>query len=271
MLRRNEKRSRDRLTDLFNESRTPHGGTYLTRPWQQFQTLDARYQDLVYDIAKPAELGLRQHEQWHEYGASPGGPWWHRYMVATITASIELATLDDPNLAYIPQHAILSRANTTLRYPVPFKNPTTGREIKIDLIPDAIFGLEYRKDGNSSFRFFLVEADRATEPSRSSSFNRKSHLRSFMQYREYVGGGLYKAHLNLTAPMMVLNVSTSENTMNRMMDVARALSLNGNSYQLFQSAPQFGGCFKVGKPMPDLFTRQWLRVGASRIVLPASK
>lgn len=47
-LARNEKRARDRLTDLFNESNAPHGGAYLARPWQQFQTLDARYQNLVY-------------------------------------------------------------------------------------------------------------------------------------------------------------------------------------------------------------------------------
>jgi hypothetical protein len=46
-LRRNEKRAKDRLTDLFNESRTPHGGAYLSRPSQQFRTLDSRYNELV--------------------------------------------------------------------------------------------------------------------------------------------------------------------------------------------------------------------------------
>ena len=63
-LARNEKRSRDRLTDLFNEGNTPHDGAYLTRPWQQFQTLDARYQDLVYDVAAPAAQALKQHGLW---------------------------------------------------------------------------------------------------------------------------------------------------------------------------------------------------------------
>ena len=176
-------------------------------------------------------------------------------MVAAITASIELATLDDPNLIYIPQHAILERANTTLRYPVPFRNPTTGKELQSDLIPDAVFGLEYRHGGKSSFRFFVVEADRATEPSRASKFNRKSHLRNFLQYREYVGRGLYKEHLKLTAGLLVLNVTTSEATMANMLKLAAEVSPGGNSYQLFQACPQFGKYFKPAKPLSDLLER----------------
>ena len=145
---RSEKRARDRLTDLFNESETPHAGTYLKRPWQQFETLDARYQDLVYDLAPAAEGALKEQGLWHEYGASPGGPWRHQAMVATITASVELATLGDPRVKFIPQHAVLARAGTGLRWSVPFVNPATGQEERHDLIPDALFGLEYR-DGRA--------------------------------------------------------------------------------------------------------------------------
>ena len=260
-LARNEKRSRDRLTDLFNESRTPHGGAYLTRPWQQFQTFDARYQDLVYDLAAPAEAALGEHGLWHEDGASAGGPWRHRYMVAAITASIELATLAHPNLGFIPQHAILGRAKTTLRYPVPIKNPATGKENKSDLIPDALFGLEYRHGGKSTFRFFLVEADRGTEPSRASTFNRKSHLRNFLQYRDYIGHGFYREHLGLTASLLVLNVTSSEATMANMLKLALLVSPKGNTYQLFQCAPQFGRHFKPGKPALELLTESWTRAG----------
>jgi Replication-relaxation len=264
-LAKNEKRSRDRMTDLFNESHTPHNGTYLMRPWQQFQTFDARYQDLVYDLAPAAERALKQNYSWHETGAGPSGPWQHRYMVAAITASIELATLNDPNLTYIPQHAILARANTTLRFSVPFKNPKTGKVLQSDLIPDAVFGLEYHHGGKSSFRFFVVEADRATEPSRASKFNRKSHLRNFLQYREYVGRGLYKEHLKLTAGMLVLNVTTSEATMSNMLKLAGEVSPGGNSYQLFQTCPQFGKYFKPAKPLDRLLAESWLRVGNADI------
>jgi Replication-relaxation len=261
-LAKSEKRSRDRLTDLFNESHTPHNGAYLTRPWQQFQTFDARYQDLVYDVAPAAERALKQEGNWHETGAGPSGPWHHRYMVAAITASIELATLDEPNLTYIPQHAILGRAGTTLRYSVPFKNPKTGKVLQSDLIPDAVFGLEYHHGGKSSFRFFVVEADRATEPSRASKFNRKSHLRNFLQYREYVGRGLYKEHLKLTAGLLVLNVTTSEATMANMLKLAAEVSPGGNSYQLFRACPQFGKYFKPAKLLDGLLAGDWERVGS---------
>jgi hypothetical protein len=59
-IRRNEKRAKDRLTDLFNESRTPHGGTYLNRPGQQFRTLDSRYNDLIYDLTPASRLALKE-------------------------------------------------------------------------------------------------------------------------------------------------------------------------------------------------------------------
>jgi hypothetical protein len=47
---RSEKRAKERLTDLFNEDNTPHGGPYLSRPPQQFRTIDSRYNQLVYDL-----------------------------------------------------------------------------------------------------------------------------------------------------------------------------------------------------------------------------
>jgi hypothetical protein len=260
-LRRNEKRARDRLTDLYNEDRTPHAGAYLNRPWQQFQTFDARYQDLVYDLTPAAEAALKENERWSDYAASSAGPWVHRYMVSCITASIELATLNDPNVTYIPQQAILERAGAVLRYPVPYENPTTKKTETKDLIPDAIFGLEYRQGSETSYRFFIVEADRATEPSRSTRFNRKSHLRTILQYRAYVGGGLYKQHLGLTAGLLVLNITTSDRTMQNMIDLTNELSERGNTYLLFQTCDHFGRYFKPPKPMPRLLSGDWQRAG----------
>lgn len=260
-LRRSEKRARDRLTDLFHETNTPNKGAYLDRPWQQFQTYDARYQDLVADLTPAAEQALKDAGLWNEYGHSHSGPWVHKHMVACITASIELATLEDPNLTYIPGSTILERAQASLRYTVPFNNPKTGKTEKIDLIPDALFGLEYSNGGKKSYRFFLVEADRASEPSRATKFNRKSHLRNILQYREYVGGGLYKEHLKLTAGLLVLNVTTSEQTMRKMIGLTGEVSPRGNTYMLFQVAGEFGRFFKPPKPISDFATQSWHRAG----------
>ena len=258
---RNEKRARDRLTDLFNETETPHGGLYLTRPWQQFETLDARYQELVYDLGPAAQTALDELGTCYGNHASAGGPWRHRAMVAAIAASIELATLHCQSVKFIPQHAILTRAQTGLRCQVPFVNPATGKEERHDLIPDALFGLEYRSGKQSSFRFFVVEADRGTEPTRTGSFSRKSHLRHFLQYREYVAGGLYRGHLKLTAPLLVLNVTADRATMTGMMKLAAELSPGGMTYQCFQSVPQFGRFFKPARPLPSLLQQAWERPG----------
>ena len=258
-LARSEKRARDRLTDLYNEDHTPHRGPYLDRPWQQFRTFDARYQSLVYDLTPAGERALKQVGLWTDYAGSHSGPWQHRFMVACITASIEIATLGDPNLNFIPQHAILEKAEAQLRYPVPFTDWKSGREVRSDLIPDALYGLEYLNGGRKSYRFFLVEADRATEPSRASKFNRKSHLRHFLQYREYVGRGLYKEHLKLTAGMLVLNVTSSERTMNNMMKLLAEIAPNGNTYQLFQAVEAFAGYFKPPDVLSGLVSDVWAR------------
>jgi len=135
-LRVSEKRARERLTDLFNEDNTPHGGPYLTRPPQQFHTLDSRYNQLVYDLAPAGKQALREVSIVPSRNA---GPWLHRYMVSSITASIELAIKGRDDLSFIPQSAILSRAETDLETTVTI--PAVTRSIK--LIPDALFGIEH--------------------------------------------------------------------------------------------------------------------------------
>ena len=265
LIRRNEKRSRDRLTDLFNEDQTPHNGPYLSRPFQQFNTYDARYQDLVYDLAPAAEAALKQNNMWSEYTNGHSGPWVHRYMVSCITASIELAALEDPTLEYIPQEAILERADTTLRYPVQFKNPVTGKTETKDLIPDAIFGLEYKSEEEIKYRFFIVEADRGTEPTRSSKFNRKSHLRNFLQYQAYVGRGLYKKHLKLTAGLLVLNTTTTTVAMDSQIGLIEEMSNKGNSYMLFQTNSESSKYFKPPKLQLELMNNKWKRGKLSHI------
>ncbi len=232
---RSEKRARDRLTDLFNEDRTPHGGPYLSRPRQQFETIDARYKELVYDLAPAGERALRGEGLWQERAGSASGPWKHRHMVASITAAIELATLPRDDVAFIPQHEILNRANAALRYPVPFRNPKTSKIETRDLNPDALFGIEYRQGCEKSYRFYVVEADRGTEPTRASQFNRKSHLRTFLQYREYVGRGLYKKHLDLTAGLIVLNIVAYDRTMAAMLNLMDEIYPRGCSYQWFSA------------------------------------
>ena len=196
--------------------------------------------------------------------AAPSGPWLHRFMVSCVTASIELRTLARPDLEFIAQHRILARAQTELRHPVPITDPSSGQTMQRDLIPDALFGLEYQTDTGSRFRFFVVECDRATEPATTSNFNRKSWLRSLLQYRAYIGGGLYQNHLQLTAPLLALNVVTDEQRLERLLAVTEAEQGSAaDPYLLCQSIDAFGMVWRPQEPIVSLLEKPWRRPRAA--------
>jgi|TARA_R110002049_G_scaffold269919_2_gene446834 hypothetical protein len=261
---KSEKRAKERLTDLFNEANTPHGGPYLSRPPQQFRTIDSRYNQLVYDLA-PAALKALAVQQGDKVVKPPRpGPWVHSLMVSCITTSIELACLERDDLSYIAQSRILVRARAELRYPIRIADPATGLEYDKHLIPDAIFGLEYHGDVGSRFRFFAVEADRATEPVISTSFNRKSFDRHLRQYHAYIERRLYQQHLRLTAPMLVLNVSSGPKRINSMLEHAQRHYPKGCNYQLFQIWKDFGPVFTPPKPNLSLLLEEWQRTNLEK-------
>ncbi|MEL6919700.1 MAG: replication-relaxation family protein [Pseudomonadota bacterium] len=247
-----EKRSTERLTDLFHEADTAHGGPYLTRPPQQFHTIDSRYNQLVYDLGPAAEKAGYKRQ-------TANGPWLHRFMVSSITASIELAIRDRPDLRIIPQAAILDRADTGLGCEVQIDDGA-GKLKKTRLVPDAIFGIEYLTEQGSRFRFFVVEADRATEPLKSSLLGRKSALKSFRQYQRYVGRGVYREHLKLTAPVLVLNVSSDSERTQKMIDLLGHELPRGCSFQLFQTWDVFAPPFRPPEPNSSLLNKAWERL-----------
>lgn len=256
---KSERRAKERLTDLFNEDNTPHDAPYLTRPPQQFRTIDSRYNQLVYDLAPPALAALE--EQGCPVRPTRSGPWLHSFMVSCITASIELACIDGQDVAYIPQSAISARADTELRWPTEITDPNSGATYTKDLLPDAVFGLEYLTKRGSRYRFFAIEADRATEPATSSNFHRKSFVRHLLQYERYVEQSGYGDHLSLTAPMLVLTVTTSETRQRRMVKLTEEYFPCGNSYQLFSHWGAFGVPFRPPRPRPALLSKPWVRAG----------
>ncbi|MEM9839496.1 MAG: replication-relaxation family protein [Pseudomonadota bacterium] len=259
-LGQSEKRARERLTDLFNEADTAHGGPYLSRPLQQFRTLDSRYNQLVYDLAPPGRRALETGDLPFEAPA-PGGPWVHRLMVSCITASIELAVSIRDDLTFIPGWRILERAGATLRTTVETKEPGVDHAVRRALIPDALFGLQYRTPAGDRFRFFVVEADRGTEPLKSRCAARKSWRRSLAQYDEYIGRRRYRDHLQLTAPLLVLNVASDADRERAMHQSTQMFHQHGCTYHLFQSFEAFGAVWRPPQPNPALLEAPWLRTG----------
>jgi hypothetical protein len=257
------KRARERLTDLFHENNTPHGGPYLVRPPQQFRTIDSRYNQLVYDLAPAGWRAQERRGMMTVNRVAPSGPWLHRFMTSCITASVELATLGRDDIAFIPQSEILARAKVELRWPVTITDPSTGWCGLKDLIPDAVFGLRYYTERGNRFRFFAVEADRATEPTTSANWNRKSFERNLLQYDAYVAGGAYREHLGLTAPLLVLNVLSDAKRMERMVRFVSDRYQRGNAIMLFQAWENFGPVFRPPEPSPALLNGGWVRGGLS--------
>ena len=189
-------------------------------------------------------------------------------MVATITASIELVVLNRPELRFIPQHEILVRAETTLRFPVPFNNAMTGKRETRDLIPDALFGLEYRRGSQRSYRFFLVEADRGTEPTRASRFNRKrppaqpsavSRICRQRSLQEAPQTHRWHARAQCRHP---------SKTMDACSDLLSTISPRGNSYQLFAHVDGFGQMFKPANAILNLTEIDGLGVDCRQSKLP---
>lgn len=262
-----EKRAKERLTDLFNEDCTPHKGAYLTRPVQQFRTLDARYNQLVYDLSPASIAALKKSGSTIRPARS--GPWHHSLMVSCITASIELACNERDDINYIAQSKILARAEESLRWPTEISDPVSGATYEKDLLPDAVFGLEYLTPQGKRYRFYALEADRANEPLRSAEIHRKSFLRHLLQYEDYIEGDGYQEHLNLTAPMMVLNVTTSEERMRRMLALTAELFSEGNSYQLFQEDSAFAGPIRPPLPSTIFLNGIWNKIdGRLKLDIP---
>ena len=200
----NQQRATNRLTDLFNEDNNAHGAPYLSRPHQQFARMDARYQPLIYDLTPASVDALKAQGAYHENNAVSGGPWWHSREVAAFTAQKELETLSNPQINYIPGWRILERAGTTNRFPTTYTDPYTHQRIRKDLIPDALYGLEYVREDGLYYHFWAVEIDRGTVPKTSPNTQRKSLERQRLQYEDWIGNGKYREQLGMTAPMGVV-------------------------------------------------------------------
>jgi len=238
---------KDRLTKLYNEPNTPHGGSYLDRPWQQSQSFNARYQPLMYEITTHGRMLLETHGKRDQYAPPPSGQYVHRFMTSTLTASIELAC-QKHGLRYISPEEILSHpkcVNRTLQLPVPLLGMT--------LIPDQLFGIEY----NGKFRFFALEADRNHETINSERLAKNSYGRKIHAYREVFATSLYRSHWGLPN-LMMLTVTTNNHHMRSMMEYVKTHAGDTSPF-LFKVKEEFGRHWKVPPLMFDLLETPWLR------------
>ncbi|KJC45217.1 hypothetical protein UP06_14290 [Bradyrhizobium sp. LTSP857] len=193
----------------------------------------------------------------------------HSLMVCDILASIEIGIRADPQLRLISWEEILAKMppaaakqDDPLELPcqVSFTFPrskTTHRSSK-PLIPDAVFGIEYKP--SKSFRFFALEADRNHEPVMRTNLSQTSYLRKILQYRE-IARGAYKTQWGLPN-LLVLNVTTSEPHMHNIMSLLSTLTDGkGASYLLFKTMPSLASLETAPTPDACMLTEPWSRSG----------
>jgi hypothetical protein len=255
-------RALERLGDLYHESNTPHGGSYLDRPRKQWSAV-SKFERTVYDLSSAACQVLREQGLTDAEPTEPRSLFHHRLMVACITASIELAIEEHSGLRYITQEEILARSpNKSIVIPceISYTNPRTGKRQKLDrpLVPDALFGVEYTVGGQRHYRFFMLEADRNQEPVRRANLTETSYLRKVLQYKEVIGRGMYRHHFGMKSTMLVLNVTTNFRHMENIISLVREVD-DTAPFMLFQTAPSFGDDLHVPDPCMDFVVGPWQR------------
>jgi len=199
---------------------------YLRLPSQQNQIAKADFNPHVYDLTRLSELylkGLGDPET-----IRPTGHWWHGFLTSTITSAIAIEAARR-GYRFIPAHEILNRNNAKLAIPM-------GRK---KLIPDQLFAIDY----GGSFRSFVLEVDRATEPAVSQSA-RKSLGRMLESYAELWAKDAARRHYGLKSPLLILIAFNSP--------VRAAKCLELVAEKMSSLAP-----FVLVQTVPDGFPRYW--------------
>ena len=173
-------------------------------------------------------------------------------MICEVLASLELAAQANPNLRLITWHEILARApETTQASPIPFRIPLPSG---LYLIPDGLFGIEYRTSEKEAYRFFALEADRGTMPVVRSTADQTSYLGKIAAYREIIVHGVHRGHLGIPN-LLVLTVTISQP---RMSEITECLEqADENAAFLFKVV---GGTDLI-RPAEGLWAEPWARAG----------
>jgi len=218
-------------------------GGYLMLPRQQRATERAEFNPYIYDLTKLGknqlvDLGVA------EPTVRPTGHWWHGYMTACVTSSIDIAAARE-GARYIPAHEILARKKAPLAVPI-------GRR---KLIPDQLFALDY----GGKFLSFALEVDRDTEP-KTATTARKSYASSIETYRSLIERGIYRTHYGLKAKLLVLWVFSRRSNEARFLDMVARL---GGDAKAVICTQVISSATALPRQIENVFDSGW-----SRCVLP---
>jgi hypothetical protein len=258
-----ETRFKERLGDLFHEG-------YLDRPEQQWTLANCRYVPVVYEMGEGGRRALRQEgggeaKPWTWLGEGAHRQFSHSLMICEVLASIDLGVRCRPNLRLVSWQEILAKApEATRRSAAPFRIPVplygvVPASSDSTVVPDALFGLEYKVDGNMAYRFFALEVDRGTMPVYRSDRTQSSYLKKMIAYREIVARQIHKSHLGLPN-LLVLTVTTNAAHLGCIMQNVRE-DIGAHAGLLFLAVDTGSSVEKARSPSVDFLLTPWQRVG----------
>lgn len=214
---------------------------YLTRDWQQFNNIQARYQPAIYGLSSLAALALAERGRGRRYSPERNDPFVHQFMGACVSASFELAC-KKAGLRYVHKEEILSHERcpeATRKQRNPFAIPVAGKS----LIPDDLFAIEYPE---RKFRFFAVEIDRNTESIDPKKPVKNSIATKVAAYETVFDGRTHHAHFGIPN-LSVLFITTNTTHMHKMLEFAKG-SRRADRF-LFKAFPTFGENWRVPREL----------------------
>jgi len=242
-----------RLTALYNG--TEQGGAFLTRPPQQFASFEARYQPLIYDLAPKAERALVERGLFARYAPRRSDPFLHRFMGACVSASFEI-TCKERGLRYIGKEEIFASVKcpvTTKESPNPLAIPVSASTGSRTLIPDDLFGIQYREH---LYWFFAVEIDRNTESVERRKLGQSGFGRKIQAYFDVFANRTYRTHWGVPN-LRVLTVTTSHTHLDNVLDHLTKQTGPTDRF-LFHAQTGFGANWQVPRErLSHLLERLW--------------
>lgn len=267
-----ETRFKERLGHLY------HDGRYINRPPQQWQFANCRHMPLIYELDERGEQVLRlqglvqaDSPLLTKGRAGACRQFAHELMICDCIASIELGVRQDRDLRFISWQEIIAKAPEETRglhnpFELPvsishsFANAKDVQRADIRIVPDALFGLEYTANGQKSYRFFALEADRGQMPVARSNLHQTSYLRKILAYRAIAAGNVHKSHLGIPN-FLVLNVITNDRHMKSIMALLDEVTAKrGSQTFLFKTISTLGDLQVAPAPTSHILTAPWRRV-----------
>lgn len=168
-------------------------GGLLSLPPQQRAIERAEFNPYIYDVTPKARDYLVEADLLED-AVRPTGHFWHAYTTSALTSAIDRSA-GRVGFKFVSARSILNLRQVGLGIPLGAST----------LIPDQLFALDY----GGSYRAFLLEVDRGTEPISSRSARESLH-RKLAAYSAIFARDLHRQHYGLRSPIALLFTFASQ-------------------------------------------------------------